>query len=232
MVGLTQAIDDYRPSKVRVFTAAVTASDLPWFPDADYLVRSPVELPEDALHAAEILEVPTDQAFAATLAAWGKVDTSERERVGAAGEEALVELLAASLNARIEHLAAVADGYGYDLAVHGPDASFHIEVKATTRRSRATIYLSRNEYETMCRDPQWRLVLVRLSPELAVAGLATVPRDWITANAPVDRRPEARWESCRLDVPQGQVEAGVDWLLPWAKDPNGRLTTYDAEFGG
>nr|BFE76831.1 hypothetical protein GCM10020092_101320 [Actinoplanes digitatis] len=81
-------------------------------------MRSPDELPEDAVHAAEALGLTPTAAFAHVITAWGKVDTAERVRVGMAGEVALVKLLRDCVDADVNHVAAAADGYGYDIAVH------------------------------------------------------------------------------------------------------------------
>ncbi|MEW2393737.1 DUF3883 domain-containing protein [Streptomyces venezuelae] len=164
--------------------------------------------------AAKALELTADEAFAHIHSVWGKVDTSRREQIGLAGELALVELLTTEVPARIEHVAEHSDGYGYDIAVQTDKASVHIETKATTRRGRLTVYLSRNEYETMRRDPAWQLVAVRLTAELALTSIATVPREWIAAQVPADRGLCGRWESCRLEVPPGVPEKGIPALLP------------------
>jgi hypothetical protein len=207
------------PARRRVFDAAIAHSGALWLPDADLLVRGPDELPDDALRTAEALGLGEGEAYAQIAAVWGKVDAGERARIGAAGELALIGLLTASVDARIEHVAAWADGYGYDIAVHAPQHRSHLEVKTTLRRSRLTVYLSRNEYETMLRDPHWELVAVRLSPDLQPLAVATVPKEWIAAQAPADQRPCGRWESCRLDVPPGVPVPGIPRIAPLlAKD--------------
>ncbi|MEU4119093.1 DUF3883 domain-containing protein [Kitasatospora sp. NPDC028055] len=201
------------PAERRIFDCAITHGSASWFADADMLVRGPDELPADALRAARALGLTDDEAFARLQAVWGRVDTAERERVGAAGELALVQLLAGAVNERVEHVAAVSDGYGYDIAVHRREVPVHLEVKSTTRRSRLTVYLSRNEFEAMCRDPGWQLVAVRLTVGLEAVAVATVPRDWIAGQVPADRGPLGRWESCRLEVPVDVPEPGIPVLL-------------------
>ncbi|MFE9538111.1 DUF3883 domain-containing protein [Streptomyces sp. NPDC006691] len=197
----------------RVFNCAITQA-AGWFSDADVLVREPDEIPEDALRAAELLGLQVDEAFAHVRAAWGKVNTAERERVGTAGEVALVELLSAGVKARVEHVAAISDGYGYDISVRGRDLSVHIEVKSTVRRGRLTVYLSRNEFETMCRDSTWLLVAVRLTPALEPAAIVTVPRGWVAEHVPARRGIYGRWETCRLEVPPEISIPGIPDLLP------------------
>ncbi|MBC2863549.1 DUF3883 domain-containing protein [Streptomyces mexicanus] len=174
----------------------------------------PDELPEDALRAAEALGLTPEEAFAQVRTAWGKVDTEERSRIGTAGELALLHLLAESATGRVEHVAAWSDGHGYDIHVDADQCSAHLEVKSTVRASRLTVYISRNEYETMLRDPFWELVTVRLSPGLQLRAVAVVPRDWIAEHVPSDRTTRGSWESCRLDIPPEVPIPGIPSIAP------------------
>lgn len=212
--GLLDGTHNGVPVHCRVFDAVVVHSGVPWLRDADLLVRSPDELPEDALRAAETLGLTPEEAYAQVATTWGKVDTEERSRIGSAGELALLELLAESAEGRVEHVAAWSDGYGYDIFVDAPQHAAHLEVKSTIRVGRLTVYISRNEYETMLRDPAWELVTVRLSPELTLAGVASVPRDWIAHHVPSDRSARGRWESCRLDIPPEVPVPGIPSVAP------------------
>ncbi|MEV0148618.1 MULTISPECIES: DUF3883 domain-containing protein [unclassified Nonomuraea] len=196
----------------RVFEAAI--SQLPWFQDADVLVQEPGELPEDALHAAEVLGLDKVQAFQHVHSLWGKVDVERRTHVGSAGETALVDLLKISLAAQVDHVAQYSDGHGYDIEVAGAALQLHIEAKTTLRRRRLTIFLSRHEYETMIHDPSWQLVAIRLSPELKAEAVCSVPTDWIRRNVPQDRGFSGRWESCRLHVPLDHVSSGIPRTSP------------------
>ncbi|WP_146164084.1 protein NO VEIN domain-containing protein [Pseudosporangium ferrugineum] len=213
-VGLLSDLHTPVPAAERVFTATITHGGSHWLKDAGDLVRSPDELPDDAVRAAEAAGLTTEAAFAHVITAWGKVDAAERVRVGMAGEAAVLTLLHDGVDAVVDHVAAVADGYGYDIAVHGSGCTLHLEIKSTLRRSRLTIHLSRNEYETMRRDPVWRLVAVRLNPDDSIAAIATVNREWMVAEAPADRGLSGRWESCRFDVPLSALSPGVLELGP------------------
>ncbi|MFJ9742766.1 protein NO VEIN domain-containing protein [Streptomyces sp. NPDC101166] len=212
--GLLDEPDSVVPVEHRVFEAAVAHSGVPWFRDADLLVRRPDELPEDALRAAETLGLLPEEAYAQVSTAWGKVDTEERSRIGSAGELALVELLSKSAEGRVEHVAAWSDGHGYDIFVDARQHSAHLEVKTTVRVGRLTVYISRNEYETMLRDPAWELVTVRLTPELRIRTVAAVPREWIADQVPADRSAQGRWESCRLDIPPEIPVPGIPSIVP------------------
>lgn len=207
--GLLNQLNEPGTIPERLFHAALTNESPLWFRDTDLLVRSPVELPEDALSAAKALGLSHDVAFSRTVAAWGKVDTTERTRIGSAGELALLQLLREAVpHLTIDHVAANFDGLGYDISVTGAIQA-HLEVKSTTRKERVTFYLSRNEYQVAVRDPQWHLVLVRLNPDLELVAVATVPTDWITDHVPRDRTIQGRWESCRLDVPPDIPVIGI-----------------------
>jgi hypothetical protein len=207
--GLLTNPNSSRPAELRVFSAAVTSSSAMWFADADILVREPSELPADALRAAELLGLSAVEAHGEITVLWGKVDLEHRQRIGNAGELVLVELLTKGIPARVEHVAAISDGYGYDIAVHTDPRAVHLEVKSTLRRGRLTIHLSRHEFDTMRRDVQWHLIAVRLTDDLRPAAIATVPNEWISAQTPADRTSAGRWESCRLDVPPEVLRPGV-----------------------
>ncbi|MET7478193.1 DUF3883 domain-containing protein [Streptomyces sp. NPDC005648] len=212
--GLLAEAHSGAPLNCRVFDAAMARSGVPWFQDADLLVRRPDELPEDALRTAETLGLTPDEAYAQVNTVWGKVDTEQRSRIGSAGELALLKLLSESAEGRVEHVAAWSDGYGYDIFVDAYQHSAHLEVKTTVRVGRLTVYISRNEYETMLRDPAWELVTVRLTPELKLRSVAAVPKGWIAENVPSDRTPRGRWESCRLDVPPEVPVPGIPSVAP------------------
>ncbi len=198
----------------RVFRTAIASSGAAWLPDADVLVRAPDELPEDALRAAEALNVPASQAYEQVSAVWGKVDMAARARIGNAGELALIKLITEATEARVEHVAAYSDGFGYDIAVHAQQHPLHIEAKSTVRRGRRTFFLSRHEYETMCRDQAWQLVTVQLSQDLDAVAVSSVAAEWINAQVPQDRGAFGRWEACRLDVPPEALIPGIPRLGP------------------
>ncbi|CAD5953001.1 MULTISPECIES: DUF3883 domain-containing protein [unclassified Streptomyces] len=207
----------------RVFRAAIASSGAAWLPDADVLVRGPDELPEDALRAAKALGMPENQAYEQVSGVWGKVDTEARARIGDAGELALINLITEATDARVEHVAAYSDGFGYDIAVHARQHPLHIEAKSTVRRGRATFYISRHEYETMRRDQAWQLVTVQLTRELGIEAVASVAAEWITSQVPQDRGSFGRWEACRLDVPPDALIPGIPRLAPLLNTKEAKL---------
>lgn len=195
----------------------------PWVQDADELVQSPDELPSDVVSAGEVLGLDADGIYEQLVTSWGKVDAAARERVGFAGEAALVSLLKESADSRVDHVSTWSDGFGYDIAFSQGAASAHLEVKSTTRTGRFTAYLSRHEYSVMLRDQRWMLVVVRLTADLEIAAVGSLPRDWIAAAVPRDAEFFGSWASCKLEVPGEIIEdrvtqLGVDVasrLPPW-----------------
>ncbi|MEU5715631.1 DUF3883 domain-containing protein [Streptomyces sp. NPDC020403] len=212
--GLLEHLQSSTTVRERVFRTAIASSGAVWLPDADFLVRGPDELPEDALRTAETLGIPESEAYEQVSAVWGKVDMEARARIGNAGELALVNLIAKVTDARVEHVAAHADGFGYDIAIHSTQHPLHIEAKSTVRRGRTVFFISRNEYKTMCRDPTWQLVTVQLTQDLDAVAVASVASDWISAQVPRDIGVFGRWETCRLTVPPEALTPGIPRLAP------------------
>jgi hypothetical protein len=197
-------------ASIKVLRAAVI--DALWFRDADDLIPDVDSLPEDLIGAATAVNVGLYKTFAVVRDLWTKVDDAQRKLIGAAGEEALVSILSNSDSLDVRHVAKESDAYGYDIEARSTDQFFHLEVKSTTRRNRIRFYLSRNEFETMRRDPSWILVVVRLDDQLKIANVATVDTDWIANTAPGDRDASTRWESSRFDVPPALPDPGISVL--------------------
>ena len=87
------------------------------------------------------------------------------------------------------------------------------------------MYLSRHEFNTMRRDPEWHLVAVRLTPERSAAAVATVSRGWVVEQAPKDNSSVGRWESCRLEVPPDALNSGIPALAHVLADDSSPLLT-------
>lgn len=199
-----------------VLRAAV--QDALWFQDADDLIPDTGSLPEDLIDAATAVNIPLNETFSVVRDLWTKVDDAHRKLIGAAGEEALVAVLERAETLDVRHVSKESDAYGYDIEARAGSERFHLEVKSTTRRNRIRFYLSRNEFETMRRDPRWILVVVRLDDQKKIAKVATVDNRWISSKAPADRDASTRWESSRFDLPMalpnpgiGVLAAHIDW---------------------
>ena len=63
-----------------------------------------------------------------------------------------------------------------------------------------------------CRDDRWVLVTVRLTADLEIAGVGSVPREWIAANVPRDDGPFGSWASAKLKIPNDVITNGIPQL--------------------
>jgi len=210
----------YTPSEAvqRLFDAAILYGDTLWFRDLADLVPTPDDLPEDAIRAAAALQLDLAYAHSRISSLAQKVDTEERERIGAEGEQELVRLLRSTTHTRVDHISEWSDGHGYDIAVTAPGLELHIEVKSTNRRGNVRIFLSRNEFEVMKRDSAWRLVVVQLDNNLKATGVGVVSKSYIEEAAPRDHSAFSRWESARFIIPESVVEPGIQELRPYVKE--------------
>ncbi|MBO3103722.1 DUF3883 domain-containing protein [Cellulomonas fengjieae] len=228
--GLLADVGSPIPAANRVLSAIFEQAAPPWVQDADELVQSPDELPSDIVSAGVSLGVHAGAVFEQLVSSWGKVDTAARERVGAAGEAALVAMLKDNTGARVDHVSTWSDGFGYDIAFTQGAISAHLEVKSTTRLGRFTAYLSRHEYNVMLRDDHWVLVTVRLSADLKIDAVGSVPTGWIAENVPGDTGPLGSWASCKLEIPAEVMQSGIPqlendatvslppWQAGWSRD--------------
>lgn len=209
---LLGAVGSPVPSANLILGAIFEKAAPTWVQDSDELIRAPDDLPSDVVSVGEVLGVDANGVYEQLVSSWGKVDTALRERVGAAGEAALVSMLRERTDGRVDHVSTWSDGFGYDVAFGQGDVNAHLEVKSTTRIGRFTAYLSRHECDVMLRDHEWALVAVRLTDKLTIAGVGHVPREWIGANLPRDVGPSGGWASCKLEVPLEVIEDHVPHL--------------------
>ena len=186
-----------------------------WLVDADVLVPDASDIPGDALRAAEALEIPAHRAFELVQVAGGKVDAARRAEVGLLGERALVGLLERCWPGCVTHVAAVDDGFGYDVALRVGSEEWHLEVKSTMRSGRLSLYLSRRELAVSLVDPFWRLVVLGLSQNGVPSALTTVSSGIPARHAPTDRSPRGRWEAARLDLVPGDLDPGLPFIRSW-----------------
>lgn len=195
----------------------------PWLQDADVLVRTAADLPEDVAGLASTLNVSDDEALLTIDMVYGKIDLEQRAIVGAAGELRLIELLEELWPGSTHHVAVEHDGLGYDVTFSNMGATWHLEVKSTTRRGRLVLHLSRHEHEVALRDPAWRLIAVGLEEGDQLACVATVKYDDLAGRAPEDRHTGARWEGVRYGVAPELLTGGLSFVV----DPPG---SADARF--
>ncbi|MFF4348854.1 DUF3883 domain-containing protein [Streptomyces sp. NPDC001530] len=183
-------------------------------PDGRSLVRVGAHETRDRAAAVQVSRVR-----------WTPAAEAARRETGTAGERAVVRLLELSASARVVHVAALSDAYGYDIQAESKDGAVgHIEVKATTDPTRLIVYLTRHEYEVMRRDPDWLLAAVLMGVQGDALNVVTVSRAWLGLAAPEDRDCNGQWESARFSVPfhvltPGIVRADGRRLVPDALAP-------------
>lgn len=195
-----------------LFARTLETWDPPWLLDADILVSDMSEIPQDALILAGELGLPDAAAFSAIREVHGRMDLQLRSAVGAAGERTVVDLLEGAWPGSTVHVALTDDGFGYDISFELGQNEWHLEVKATTRRGRLVIHLSRHEHDVSLLDPHWRLVVVGLRDDHSLGAIATVDHQRLWQRAPVDLYPGSPWQSVRHDVSSVDLEPGLSFI--------------------
>ncbi len=190
----------------------LTAAPPIWLADADTLVRDPSDLPQDVADLAAALGLDETDTMLAVRRAHGRVDLEARQRVGSAGEAALVALLEQRWPGSTEHVSLDADGLGYDVAFTTAEVTWHLEVKATSRRGRLLCFLSRNEFEVGLLDPNWRLVIVGLGEADELLALATADHQSLSRRSPRDHDSATRWESVRYELGPSDLRPGLTFV--------------------
>ena len=194
---------------LEVMARALALDPPAWLANADQLVPDASDLPLDADQMASALGLDNGGALAAVQRAHRKVDAALMAETGAHGEHAVVSLLEARWPGSTSHVATFDDTAGYDIAFTLDEATWHLEVKATTRLGRLVVYLSRNEHSTALADPRWRLVVVGLTPERSLGALATARAQTLANRAPRDVHPAASWSSVRHTLAPSDLLPGL-----------------------
>ncbi|WNG88496.1 DUF3883 domain-containing protein [Mycobacterium sp. ITM-2016-00317] len=181
----------------------------PWLADADILVGSADDLPFDADVLAQTFGLDADTALAAILTVQRKVDLEARNRIGLAGELALIQKLEARWPGSTIHVSQYDDSAGYDVQFTSTARRWNLEVKTTVRRGRLTIHLTRNEYRVSQTDNSWALILVGLDHADNLAALATLRADALSERVPRDNSPRGRWDSAAIDLGPSDLIRGL-----------------------
>lgn len=197
-----------------LLASLLEAADPPWLENADVLVHSSDDLPQDIERWSEVLGLPASSGLRVVRRISGKIDLTRRAQIGSAGEIALCALLEAKWPGAINHVAEMDDGLGYDISASIQEVEWHLEVKSTTRRGRLSFFLSRHEFETGLADSNWRLLVVGLNNALGASCVAEVDKSTLKQFAPADRTTSASWESARYDLGGDHLMPGLAFL-PW-----------------
>lgn len=193
------------------FERALEIETPPWLPDADLLIQSPEDLPSDGALLAATLGLSDVVAHASVRQVQAKIDLARRAQIGMAGELALLGYLEKTYPGSCIHVALASDGFGYDIAFIKDGIEWHLETKATTRRGRYTIFLSRHEHDVSLLDGYWRLVLVTLDSALSLQSFFTVKRGSLHSRSPRDSSVETRWQAAAYDLNPGDLLDGLDF---------------------
>ena len=192
-----------------VFARELERSRPAWLPDADILINDTSDLPTDAVSLGKALGLAGPQVHDAVRAVHGRIDHELRSSIGLAGELALIDVLEEVWPGSTTHIAATDDGFGYDVLFRSSQVERHFEVKATTRKGRLVVHLSRHEFRVGLIDPAWRLVIVGLNPDNTVGALATVLASRLAERAPTDTHATSSWENARYELSTTDLVPGL-----------------------
>jgi hypothetical protein len=184
-----------------------------WLADADVLIPTPQELPQDASDLAENLGINEIEAFIAIKQLHGLIDIEQRSLIGTAGERAMVTFLEKHWPGSTNHVALTDDGFGYDVVFRHGVTEWHLEVKSTLRRGRLVVHLSRHEHEIGMLDPAWRLVVLALDEQFRLRRIATVRHLEVLRRAPNDVCREAKWQSASHQLSSHNLEVGFPFIV-------------------
>jgi hypothetical protein len=171
---------------------------------------------EDAL--ASVIEDPARrEAF--LLARARTFEAKERNAIGAAGEEAIVNACKQELKElgeeeaarQVRRVSEISDELGFDVVAPRIDGSVRrLEVKATRSAAlEVTVFLSRNEFETGRSDPDWRLVVVRMKRDGGHSIVGHVGGAGLVGLTPEDRHDAGCWQVARIRLPLSSLVAGL-----------------------
>lgn len=197
-----------------VLQRATFSTKPPWLADADLNIREPDQIPDDALTASDALGLTPARCLEVIRICHVQADQEERARIGIAGELAVMKFLEQTGMGAAIRVSALSDAYGYDVEWQYPAGLAHLEVKATGRRGRLTIHLSRHEFEVSSRDPHWALIIVHVGDQDQPTALVRLSTSWIHSNAPKDSTLFGRWESVILNPPRAALSLGLGTPLP------------------
>lgn len=136
--------------------------------------------------------------------------------IGKRGELAVIDELKRGLDIdlhpRIQHISLKSDRAGFDISAPSlvkTDQTRKLEVKTTCRPGDLfRFFISRNEYEVGCRDPNWRLVFVELRDSDAEI-LGNLSISALLDRVPIDQDPQIKWKSIQVSVPKSELNQSL-----------------------
>lgn len=222
--NLSENPKDFPDKKLEAFLLVAEASDPLWLKDAESLIASVTELPEDALSLAECFGIDGVAAVGSLRQLGRKINLARLKKIGDIGELAILKLLRQE-GFSANHVALESDSLGYDIAARLGNSEAYFEVKTSTRSNRAILYLSRNEYEVMQWLEDWKLLLVLLDGGDRASHFFEVDQEWLKTASPQDRHTYSRWENARFEVPPDMLTPGIRSIQPSVNDYTSPLLT-------
>jgi hypothetical protein len=190
-------------------TKALEIDSPAWLGDPDVLASDSADLPLDVLQLAGVVGLDEAHTVQAARRAQQKVDAELRRQIGSAGEHELIRVLEARWPGQTTHTAATDDTAGYDVAFRLGNTTWHLEVKATNRRGRLLVFVSRHEFATALTDPAWRLIVVGLGVSNEAVSLATLRGQTLRERAPLDTSTSTSWASAAYALTSADLLPGV-----------------------
>lgn len=167
--------------------------------------------------AAELITDP-DRREALLLALGRKYDDALHSALGLGGEEFVVTrardeltgLGRQDLAAGVRRLSEFADDLGYDVIAPRFGGARRLEVKTSRYTSEGLFhfYISRNEWDTGLRDPDWALVGCRINSDDGIELLGWCRAVALEPYVPMDSE-GGRWVSAELEVPDTLLQSDL-----------------------
>jgi hypothetical protein len=140
--------------------------------------------------------------------------------IGLKGEFFVLELLQRQLpthaQSAIKHVSLTDDSAGYDIEapLNETGTTCYLEVKTTTRPTGSfRFFLSRNEWRTSTRKPNWFLVLVSLTPQTSEL-FGHLDSGSLANYMPEDRHRDFPWQVTRGSLSRDDVFSGLPLRFP------------------
>jgi hypothetical protein len=174
---------------------------------------------------AEIFQDPSRrEAFLLSLGQ--RFSADERQRIGDLAEEYVVNCARKELSdggcdhltAQVLRVSLISDQLGYDVKAPREGGGVRrLEVKGTrSEGSTVAIFLSRNEASVALRDPDWFLVLCRITADESVQLVGWTTGESLRDRLPRDPDTGGAWQSAEIYVDVAELTAG---LPEWQSSP-------------
>lgn len=176
-------------------------------------------LPDEVLLGLQRLLPDPRQRELFLLGLGQRVDEKDAKLVGDLAERCVVEACRAELDAigrsdlasMVKRVSLISDQLGYDVTAPRLDESVRrLEVKGTRRSGPdLAVTLSRNEADVGARDPDWYLVVCRISPEGDSTVVGWCNRGIIASRLPTDPLEKGFWRAASVSLDVAELTSGL-----------------------